>query len=84
MDENIVTKLILWLKNRNTSIKTKYEIKIIQDFARTISRSDRKLEDIDPKELNEILAKYFMQAKKLDEEDYEPSTLQSHWNSVRR
>ena len=41
-------------------------------------RGEAKMADIPPQELDVLLCHYFMKAKKLSVEEYEPDTLKSH------
>lgn len=70
-------------RNVNTKLKTKSDIRIVKDFFATLNEF-RDPADIPPKELDSLLARLYLGARKKDCAEYEPSSLQSINNSLDR
>ena len=70
-------------RNGYTKRKTKSDIKIVKDFFATIDEL-RNPADIPLKELDSLLARFYLGARKKDCTEYEPSSLQSINNSLDR
>lgn len=85
------SELEIFLKqqeNRNTSRKTKSDMKIFQTFLTTMHNETRKVEDIPPEKLDNYLSLFFVSATKSRESngtiEYEPSSLKSIQVSIGR
>jgi hypothetical protein len=70
-------------QNRNTAYKTRSDVKIFREWLGRIG-DFRQLENIQPSQLNMLLARFFLVAHRQSGEDYEPDTLTSIVNSVDR
>ncbi|KAK7088678.1 hypothetical protein V1264_022571 [Littorina saxatilis] len=80
------TKLSLVPKvpfNKNTLKKTSYDLRHLAWFMKK-QGDKREIQTIQPQELCKILCCYFMNLKKMDDQDYEPSTIKSVLNSIQR
>ena len=69
--------------NKNTKTKTKSDMKVITDFFTSIGE-ERALGQIPPKELDSIMARFFLGVLKKDGTEYEPDSLGSMYNSLDR
>ena len=70
-------------KAKATKSKTRTDLNQWYRWCETVGEK-RKMEDIPPQELDVLLCHYFMKAKKLSGEEYEPDTLKSHLGSFDR
>lgn len=70
-------------RNKNTSHKTKSDIKIIKDFFTSINEF-RDPAEIPPSQLDSLLVRFYLGARKTDHTEYESSTLNSINNSLDR
>ncbi|CAH1797798.1 unnamed protein product [Owenia fusiformis] len=71
-------------ENINTSKKTKSDIKILVDFLRSERNELRPIEEIDPHDLNDHLKHFFINIRKEDGAEYQPSTLRAFMSSIAR
>ena len=62
--------------NKNTLIKIKRVVSLLKEFMR-MKGKDEEFENIEPRELDEILCAFILAVKKKDGEEYEPTTLRS-------
>ena len=69
--------------NKNTKTKTKSDMKVITDFFTSIGE-ERALGQIPPKDLDSIMARFFLGVLKKDGTEYEPDSLGSMYNSLDR
>jgi hypothetical protein len=69
--------------NKNTKTKTKSDMKVITDFFTSIGE-ERAPGQIPPKELDSIMARFFLGVLKKDGTKYEPDSLSSMYNSLER
>jgi hypothetical protein len=69
--------------NRNTKSKTKSDMKIITDFLSSVGEK-RNPDEIPAKELDSIMARFFLGVLKKDGSEYEPDSLGSMFNSIDR
>ena len=83
LDQNEVETFIKESKNSNTVKKTKTDLNVWKRWCESIEEK-RAMEDIPPDELCNILAHFFMKAKKLNGEEFEPCTLTSFQRSFDR
>ena len=63
------------LENKNTTEKTKRNVKLLETFLRNEKSDEREVQNIEPAELNKHLADFIRTVKSKDGEDYEPSLL---------
>ena len=71
-------------KKVNTVRSTTRDIRIIQDWLATEKFDLRNIQDIPPKELNEILTQFFVFISKKDGSQYQPCTLTNILYSIGR
>jgi hypothetical protein len=69
--------------NKNTKTRTKSYMKVIADFFTSIDE-ERAPGQIPPKELDSIMARFFVGVLKKDGTEYEPDSLGSMYNSLDR
>ena len=69
--------------NKNTLSKTKRDVSLLKEFMRMKGR-DEEFENIELRELDEILCAFILAVKKKDGEEYEPTTLWSLVSSFDR
>ena len=63
-------------KNMNTAKKTKSDLNVWKRWSSTIGEK-RPIEDIPPNELDRLLCHFFINVRKQDGTEFEPSTLTS-------
>ena len=73
----------LALRPESTAKKTKYDLNVWNRYLDTINES-RQIENIPPVELNVLLCRFFMDIKKKDGKQYEPTSLTSLHRSLQR
>ena len=78
-----ISQFIHSASNKNTNMKTKSDIKTIEKFLET-QNEYRHIEAIPPAELDILLSRFFISAKKCDGSDYEPNSLRGFLSSVNR
>ncbi|XP_063436375.1 uncharacterized protein LOC134717811 [Mytilus trossulus] len=71
------------MRNKNTSRKTKSDVNKLKTWL-SDQNELREFHEIPPQELDLLLARFFMTAKKCDGGDYEPDTLKSIQGSINR
>ncbi|CAH3192328.1 unnamed protein product, partial [Porites evermanni] len=71
------------LENENTKKKTLYDIKVFKEYLDAYDEK-REIEDITPVELQEIIKKFVLAARKKNGEEYEPSSLRAFIQSIDR
>jgi hypothetical protein len=79
-------KLVFFLEenlNKNTKTKTKSDMKVITDLFTSIGE-ERAPGQIPPKDLDSIMARFFLGVLKKDGTEYEPDSLGSMYNSLER
>jgi hypothetical protein len=69
--------------NKNTKTKTKSDMKVITDFFTSIGEK-RAPGQIPPKDLDSIMARFFLCVLKKDGTEYESDSLGSVYNSLDR
>ncbi|VDI46949.1 Hypothetical predicted protein [Mytilus galloprovincialis] len=70
-------------KNKNTGSKTNSDVKIVRDFFVSVGEM-RDPTEILPKELDSLLARFFLGVRKRDLTEYEPDSLHGIHNSLDR
>ncbi|KAK3746097.1 hypothetical protein QZH41_004622 [Actinostola sp. cb2023] len=83
LDQKQVEAFINENKNSNTVRKTKTDLNVWKCWCNSIEEQ-RTMEDIPPEELNHLLSHFFMKIRKLDNTEFEPSTLTSFQRSFDR
>ena len=78
-----ITGFLSDASNKNTTLKTKSDINIIQKFFET-QNEFRGLEEIPHAELDILLSRFFIAAKRSDGSDYEPKSLRCFLSSGNR
>jgi len=81
--DEYVESLIDGQKNMRTKSKTVGHVKILNQFLQRRG-DEREVHTIQPHELNEILANFFMSVRRLNGENYEPSSLRDMLGSFER
>ena len=73
-------------QNKNTKKKTNSDVNILLEYIKQTEPryKDAPLEQIPAGDLNDILSKFFIQTKRLDGCDYEPSTIEQKYASIAR
>ena len=83
LDNDEIADFIKENRNKNTVKKTNADLNNFYRFTKTINET-RKLENIPPTELNDILAHFFVKARRQDGNEFEPDTLTSFSRSFDR
>ena len=83
ISEEEIRKTIEDQKNANTKRKTKGDVKLFIDFLAS-KQELREPHNIPTKELDIFLSMFILAIRKKDGTEYEPDTLQSKLNSIRR
>ena len=86
MEDSMIDKFIKDNENKHTSKKTMYDTNIFIEY---IKQTDDRykhvnIEDIPHWDLNLLLLKFLIQAKKVDGTNYEPTTLDNKFASISR
>ena len=76
-------KIILPTKKTKTRAKTQRDMKLLTTFLLE-KNEQRKLEEIQPEELNWYIGEFIVSVKRKDGQDYEPSSLRSLFSSFNR
>jgi hypothetical protein len=85
MDENEenTEEFVERMKNYNTKTKTKSDVSKFVEWLASITEH-RNLVDIPPKELDNLLARFWLNVRKSDGTEYEPGSLSSFRQSIWR
>ena len=70
-------------ENKNTRAKTQTDVKLLTTFLLE-KNEQRKLEEIQPEELNRYVGEFILSVKRKDGQDYEPSSLRGLFSSFNR
>lgn len=81
--ENETSTFIESMKNLNTKRKTKSDLNTVNLWLTSVNES-RDMGTIPPKELDSLLARFFLSVRKSDRSEYEPTTLKSFQSSISR
>ena len=68
----------------NTVRKTRTDMNTLQCYLKSVSPEEVQIEQLPPEELDHLLSKFFIDVRKLNGEEYEPSTLTGVHRSVQR
>ena len=60
--------------NKNTLSKTNRDVSLLKEFLRA-KEVDKEIENLEAKELDEVLCAFIVEVKKKDGGEYEPATL---------
>ena len=71
-------------KNENTVKKTASDMKCFYRFLEEINKPNIQILDLAPEELDHLLGKFFKNIKKVNGEEYEPSSLTGMQRSIQR
>ena len=71
------------LSNKNTLSKTNRDVSLLKEFLRA-KEVDKEIENLEAKELDEVLCAFIVEVKKKDGGEYEPTTLRSFISSFDR
>ena len=69
--------------NKNTLSKTIRDVSLLKEFLRA-KEVDKEIENLEAKELDEVLCAFIVEVKKKDGGEYEPTTLRSFISSFDR
>ena len=81
--QKYVNQFIEEQKNKQTLSKTRRDVGLLSEFLKS-KQENRKIEDIQPKELNDFLSEFIVTVKRKDGGDYEPSSLRGFIASFNR
>ena len=70
-------------ENKNTRAKTQRDVKLLAAFLLE-KNEQRKIEEIQPEELNRYVSEFILSVKRKDGQDYEPSSLRGLFSSFNR
>ena len=70
-------------ENKNTRAKTQRDVKLLTTFLLE-KNEQRKLEEIQPEELNRYIGEFILSVKRKGGQDYEPSSLRGLFSSFNR
>ena len=79
-----MSDLIVGEENQNTARKTAHDITLLNQFLHSNQISEtRDISEINPRDLNQMLSKFFLSVRKANGEqyDYEPGSLRSKLTS---
>lgn len=79
-----IDQFIKGQKARNTMKKTRSDLNVFQRYLEIINERDIEISALPLQRLERLLCKFFMNVKKQDGSDYEPSTLSSYQRSIQR
>ena len=71
-------------KAKSTRTKTKSDLKVFHRYLETINRGGKQIEHISKAELDHLLCKFFIDVRKANGDEYEPSSLSSFQRSLQR
>ena len=71
-------------KPKTTITKTKSDMEIFQRYLETINKGEKQIEYLPKAELNHLLCKFFMNVRKTNGDEYEPSSLSIFQRSLQR
>ena len=71
---NSLTNLSSNRKNKQILSKTRRDVGLLSEFLKS-KQENRKMEEIQPQELNDFLSEFILTVKRKDGGDYEPSSL---------
>ncbi|KAK6182123.1 hypothetical protein SNE40_009879 [Patella caerulea] len=83
IDENYIDKLLNKQGNPNAARKILFDTNLLHDFIST-NNDHRRIHEIPPNELNDILCKFIVSARKLNGGEFENNTLRGIGSSVER
>jgi len=69
-----VNQFIEEQRNKETLSKTRRDVGLLSEFLKS-KQENRKIEEIQPQELNDFLSEFIVTVKRADGGDYEPSSL---------
>ena len=78
-----VNQFIEEQKNKQTLSKTRRDVGLLSEFLKS-KQENRKIEEIQPHELNDFLSEFIVTVKRKDGGDYEPSSLRGFIASFNR
>ena len=79
-----IDQFLINQKAKNTMKKTRSSLNILQRYLETINEGDIEISALPLQALDRLLCKFFMNVKRQDGTDYEPSTLGSYQRSIKR
>ena len=71
-------------KAKTTIKKTKSDMEIFQRYLETINKCEKQIEYLPKEELDHLLCKFFINVRKTNGDEYEPSSLSSFQRSLQR
>ena len=77
-------KFVQEQKSENTVKKTSCDMKCFYRFLGEINKTNVQILDLTPEELDHLLGKFFKDVRKINGEEYEPSTLTGLQRSIQR
>ena len=83
ISEEQINNFIIEQQNKNTSIKTKRDVRYIQRYLLSLGET-RNVELIPPNELDVLISTFLINVKKLDGSEYEPTSLRAYISSLDR
>ena len=82
--EEELQKFVQEQKSENTVKKTSSDMKCFYRFHGEINKTNVQILDLPPEELDHLLGKFFKDVRKINGEEYEPSTLTGLQRSIQR
>ena len=77
-------KFVQEQKSENTVKKTSSDMKCFHRFLSEINKTNVQILDLPPEELDHLLGKFFKDVRKINGEEYEPSTMTGLQRSIQR
>ena len=77
-----IEEFILNQKAKTTITKTKSDMKVFQRFLETVKKGEKQIEYLPKAELDHLLCKFFINVRKANGDEYEPSSLSSFQRSL--
>jgi hypothetical protein len=77
-----IEEFILNQKAKTTITKTKSDMKVFQRFLVTVKKGEKQIEYLPKAELDHLLCKFFINVRKANGDEYEPSSLSSFQRSL--
>ena len=84
IDDTDIDKFILDQRAAATVTKTRSDLNAFKNYWREYENEEREIHNIPPSELDTLLCKFFINVRRKDGKEYEPSTLTSFQRSLQR
>jgi len=83
IDDDDMEDFVIKMRNPNTVRKTTGDVKLFTTYLQSTGEK-RSIKEILPNELDNYLARFFLNVRKADKSEYEPDTLKIYQSSISR